>query len=196
MLLDAEDEPSEIVGRKERLACAAPHDRRGDPRRFRLFAVAREHVFDVVLIPAVHDVRRRDPKSWVGSHVQRSFRPKAETAPAVRELDRRKPEIENDAVELVEAVTAGQDVANREVSLREYGAIAEPFEDAPRLRERCGIDIEPEKAAIRRAPVEDGLCVPSPTDRAVEEAATFAGIKLGEYFGQKNRLMKPPCPVI
>ena len=32
----------------------------------------------------------------------------------------------------------------------------------------------------------------SPTDRAVEEAATFAGIKLGEYFGQKNRLMKPP----
>jgi len=34
--------------------------------------------------------------------------------------------------------------------------------------------------------------VASPTDRAVEEAATFAGIKLGEYFGQKNRLMKPP----
>jgi hypothetical protein len=32
----------------------------------------------------------------------------------------------------------------------------------------------------------------SPTDRAIEEAAIFAGIKLGEYFGQENRLMKPP----
>ena len=29
-------------------------------------------------------------------------------------------------------------------------------------------------------------------DRAVEEAATLAGMKLGEYFGQKNRLMRPP----
>ena len=33
-------------------------------------------------------------------------------------------------------------------------------------------------------------------DRAVEKAATFAGIKLGEYFGQENRLMKPPIGVI
>jgi len=29
-------------------------------------------------------------------------------------------------------------------------------------------------------------------DRAIEKAATFAGIKLGEYLGQENRLMKPP----
>ena len=29
-------------------------------------------------------------------------------------------------------------------------------------------------------------------DRAVEEAATFAGSKLGEYLGQENRLMSPP----
>jgi hypothetical protein len=33
----------------------------------------------------------------------------------------------------------------------------------------------------------------SPTaHRAVEEAATFAGSKLGEYLGQENRLMSPP----
>jgi len=31
--------------------------------------------------------------------------------------------------------------------------------------------------------------VASRADRAVEIAAIFAGIKLGEYFGQKNRLM-------
>ncbi len=93
-------------------------------------------------------------------------------------------------------MTAGQDVANREVSLREYGAVAEAFEDSARFRERCGVDVEPEKAAIRRATVEDGFGMPSPTDRAVEEAATFARIKLGEYFGQENRLMKLPCSVV
>jgi hypothetical protein len=76
--------------------------------------------------------------------------------------------------------------------LSEEGAIAESFEDAPCRGERCRIDVEPEEAAIRRAAVEDGFSMPSPTDRAVEEAATFAGIKLGEYFGQKNRLMDPP----
>ena len=93
-------------------------------------------------------------------------------------------------------MTLGQDIANREVALSERGAIAEALEDAARLGERCGIDVETEKAAIRRAAVEDGFGMPSPTDRAVEEAATFAGIKLGEYFGQKNRLMNPPCPVV
>jgi hypothetical protein len=76
--------------------------------------------------------------------------------------------------------------------LSENGAVAEPGEDAPRLFERCGIDVEAEEAARRRGAVEDRFSVSSPTDRAVEEAATFAGIKLGEYFGQKNRLMQPP----
>ena len=192
LLLHTEHESSEVVCREERLARTAAHDRGGYARRFGLLAVAREDVAKVVLIPAVHDVRRRDGESWIGAHVQRSFRAKAEAPLRVRELDRREAKIEKDAVELVEAVTAGQDVAKREVALSEDGAVAEAREDAVRLCERCGIDVEPEKAAIRRAPIEDGFGMPSPTDRAVEKAATFAGIKLGEYFGQKNRLMKPP----
>ena len=89
----------------------------------------------------------------------------------------------------------GQDVAKREVALSEYGAIAESSKDAPRLCERRGIDVEAEEAAGRRDAVEDRFRVSSPTDRAVEEAATFAGIKLGEYFGQKNRLMQPPSSI-
>jgi len=93
-------------------------------------------------------------------------------------------------------VTPGHDVRKREVAPNEYRAFSEPGKDALRLFERLGIDIEPEKAAGRRAAIEDGLSVASPTDRAVEEAASFAGIKLGEYFGQKNRLMKPPSAVI
>ena len=39
--------------------------------------------------------------------------------------------------------------------------------------------------------------MPTRADRAIEKAATFAGIKLGEYFGQKNRVVNTPtwgCP--
>ena len=88
---------------------------------------------------------------------------------------------------------ARHDVANREVRANENGAFSEPGKDMPRLGERQWVDVEPEKSAGRRGPLEDGLGVASRADRTVEEAATFAGIKLGEYFGQENRLMKPPA---
>jgi hypothetical protein len=94
---------------------------------------------------------------------------------------------------LIEAVLAGHDVAKREVGANESGSLSEPGKDTPRFRERCGIDVETENAAGRRGPLEDGLGVASRADRAVEEATTFAGIKLGEYFGQENRLMEPPA---
>jgi len=89
-------------------------------------------------------------------------------------------------------VLAGHDVANREIGADEDGARTEPREDPPGLGEGGGVDVETEEAAGGRGAVEDRLRMTSPTDRAIEEAATFAGIKLGEYFGQQNRLMKEP----
>lgn len=74
----------------------------------------------------------------------------------------------------------------------EYGAIAEARQLPSRDRESRRVDVETEKAAIRRGAVEEGASVSPTADRAVEEAATFAGSKFGEYFGQKNRLMNPP----
>jgi len=94
---------------------------------------------------------------------------------------------------LIKAVLAGHDVAKREVRANESDPISEPGKDTPRLVKRLGIDVESENSAGRRGPLEDGLGVASRADRAVEEAAIFAGIKLGEYFGQENRLMKPPA---
>lgn len=87
---------------------------------------------------------------------------------------------------------AGHVVENREVGVDEYGTIAEARQLPSRDRESRRVDVEPEKAAIRRSSVEEGASVSPTADRAVEEAATFAGSKLGEYFGQKNRLMNPP----
>ena len=89
-------------------------------------------------------------------------------------------------------MTGGHDVAKREVRADKDGPLTETGKGVSRRDQRCRVDVEPEESAGRRGPLEDALGVASRTDRAVQEAATFAGIKLGEYFGQKNRLMKPP----
>jgi hypothetical protein len=188
----AEDDAAEVIGGEERLARTPAHDGGGDATGLGLLAVAREDVAQVFLLPAVHDVGRRSFEPRVRAHVQGSCRAEAEATRRIGELNGREAEIEKDTVDLVEAAFAGHDVEKREVALCEYGALSEPGKDAPRLCERCGIDIETEEAAGRRGAVEDRFGMSSPTDRAIEEAATFAGIKLGEYFGQENRLMQPP----
>jgi hypothetical protein len=195
--LHAEDETTEIVGRHEWLACTPPHDGRSDAAGLRLLAELGEDATQLDLTPGVHDVRRRDAASvWIGAHVQRACGAKAEAALSVGELDRREAEVEKDPLERDEVVLPCHVVENREVGADEGRPIAESRENATSFGESCRIDIKPEKAAGRRGPLEDGLGMASRTDRAVEEAATFAGIKLGEYFGQKNRLMKPPTFIV
>ena len=191
--LHAEDETTEIVGLHERLAGAPAHDGRRDAAGLRLFAVCPKDITQRVLSPAVHDVcRRSDACVWVGAHVQRAFRAKAEASLRVGELDRREAEIEEDAVERNELVLAGHVVTKREARADEDRAIAEPREDAAGFGQGRGVDVEAEETTGRTGPLEDGFGVATRADGAVEKAAIFAGIKLGEYFGQKNRLMKPP----
>ena len=87
---------------------------------------------------------------------------------------------------------AGHVVTKREVRSDEEGAIAETGE-LPRCGgKRLGIAVDPEEPSARPASLEDGRGVASGADRPVEVTATFVGIKLGEYLGQKNRLMNPP----
>ena len=87
---------------------------------------------------------------------------------------------------------AGHVVEKREVGVDEDGATAEARQLPSRDRKSRRVDVEPEKPAIRRGAVEEGTGVSPTADRAVEEAATFSGSKLGEYFGHENRLVRPP----
>ena len=192
LLFHAEHEATEVIRGEERLTRATAHDGRRDATGLRLLAVLGEDAAQLDLIPGVHDVGRRPAKVWVGAHVQRAFRAKAEASLRVGELERREPEIEECAIETLEAALAGHDVANREVGPNEYGPVSEPGKDTPRFIERCGVDVQTDETAGRSGPLEDGLGVASRSDRAVEEAASFAGTKFGENFGQENRLMKPP----
>jgi hypothetical protein len=192
LCLHARDEPTEVVRRKERLARAAAHDRGSDATRLGLLAELAERTAQLALVPAVHYVCRRDAEVRVGAHVQWAFRAKAEASPLVSELERGETEVKEDAVERREAVARGHDVEKREVGSDEDRALSEPCENAARFAECCGIDIETDEAPARADAFEDGFRVATGSQRAVEKAATFAGIKLGEYFGQENRLMKPP----
>ncbi len=194
--LHTRDEAAQIVSRKERLRRAAARDRGSDATRLGLPAELAECAAQLALVPTVHYVCRRDAEVWVGAHVQRAFCAKAEASPLVCELERGETEVEEDPVEWRETVLAGHDVEKREVGADEDRAVAETCEDATSLCECRGIDIETDEAPARAGPFEDGLRMATRSDRPVEKAATFTGIKLGEYFGQENRLMKPPIGVI
>jgi hypothetical protein len=192
LCLHARYESAEIVRGEERLARAATHDRGGDTTRLGLLAELAERAAQLALVPAVHDVGRRDAEVRIGAHVQWSFGAKAEAPPLVRELERGKTEVEEDAVERREAVARCHVVEKREVGADQDRALAETCEDAAGFVERCGIDIQADEPPARSRALEDGFGVAARSDRAVEKAATFAGIKLGEYFGQENRLMRTP----
>lgn len=190
--LHARDEAAKVIGREEWLTRTAARDGRRDTTRLGLLAELAERAAQLALVPAVHDVCRRDAEVRVGAHVQWAFRAKAEASPLVCELERGETEVEDDPVERRETVLAGHDVEKREVRADEDRALAETGEDATGFGECRRIDIEADEATTRAAAFEDGLRVATRSDRAVEKAATLAGIKLGEYFGQENRLMKPP----
>jgi len=190
------DESAKLIGAHEARLRAPTRDRARDARGLGLLAVLGKDPTQLRLGPAVHDVGRRDAKVRVGTHVQRASRAKAEAPLFVGELDRREPEIQDDAVDRSEAVLAGHVVANREVRANEDRAVAEALELSTRCDESARVDIETEDTSTRRAALEDRGGVAARTDRAVEIAASFAGIKLGEYFGQKNRLMKLSFPNI
>ena len=193
--LHARDEAAEVVCRKEWLGRTPARDRGRDTTRLGLLAELAECAAQLALVPAVHDVCRRDAEVRVGAHVQRAFCAKAEASPLVCELERGETEVQEDPVEWRETVLAGHDVEKREVGADQDRALTEAFEDAASFCERGGIDIETDEAPARAGPFEDGLGVATRADRPVEKAATFAGIKLGEYFGQENRLMKPPVAI-
>jgi hypothetical protein len=189
LCLHSRDEAAEIVSREERLSDPATHDGGGDTTSLGLLAELAECAAQLTLVPAVHDVGRRDAEVRVGAHVQWAFRAKAEASPLICELERGETEIEEDAIERRQAVARGHDVEKREVGSDEDDALTEPCENAAGFGECRGVDIETDEAPVRASAFEDGLCVAARSHRAIEKVATFAGIKLGEYFGQENRLV-------
>src|SRR5207249_4685304 len=81
-------------------------------------------------------------------------------------------------VERRETVLAGHDVEKREVRANEDRALTESGEDTTSFGERGGVDIEADELAGAAGAFQDGLRVAADSDRAIEKAATFAGMEV------------------
>ena len=188
--LHAGDETAEIVGCPERRFDTATDDRSRDARRLRLFAVLGEDASKVLFSPAVHDVGRRLAKIRIGTHVQGASGAEAEAPVVVGQLDGRETEIQEDAVEWGEGVLAGDFVEMSEVAASEDRAIAEARELSRGDGERCGITVESKELSVGRGRVEDCRGMAAGADGSVEIATSSTRIKLGEYIGDENWLMR------
>jgi hypothetical protein len=188
--LHASDETAEVVGRLEGRFDAATDDRSRDARRLRLLAVLGEDATKVLFSPSVHDVGRRLAKIRIGTHVQLAWGTEAEAPVVVGQLDGREAEVQEDAVEWSEAALAGDFVELSEVAASEDRAIAEARELSRSDGERGGIAVESKELSVGRGGVEDGRGMAAGADRPVEVATASTRIKLGEYVGDENRLMR------
>ena len=81
---------------------------------------------------------------------------------------RRDAEIEEHAVDAVDAerVEHGAQIAERGV--HELNALAEARQASARRADRVGVAVEPDQLAAGRAPIQDRLGVPRAPDRSID----------------------------
>src|SRR5205085_11895146 len=113
----------------------------------------------------------------IGSHIERTLRAEAEATRIVGQLERREPEIEEDAVTTEKVMRVRHLVASREVGSNEYRAFAERSEPLTCDAERVRIDVEPEKTAVWRRALEDGRRVATAAHCAIEETTSASGLE-------------------
>ena len=103
----------------------------------------------VALAEFVDDLPCRLTARGVEAHVQRAGRPEAESALAVGELIGREPEVEQDAIGLLETSLLRDFAKLFEVGLAQRGAGAELGQPLTCPGDGRPIGVEPEQAAIR-----------------------------------------------
>jgi hypothetical protein len=133
------DRFDQVGGCLNRLIGSAKHDRVGNGPAGGLFAELEKQIGQVPLVKLGKEIGRGDILRRVKSHVERSVGLEAESAAAIGQLIRRKPEIEQDAVDPLDAELI-QD-------FRQLG-IAGLFQDAARIVQDFGRLSEHHRVAI------------------------------------------------
>ena len=106
----------------------------------------------------------------------------------VGELERAQAEVQEDAVDGPEAGLRRDLAEGPEVRLPQDEPVAEPGEPLPHPRDRGGVGVEPEDAAVRAGGFQDPLGVPTAADGAVDVEA--AGAR-GEHLDDLLREHRP-----
>ena len=151
------------------------HHGLGDAPGVTFFAVLHQDLGQVVLAPAVDDLRGRQFLAIVEPHVERPVEAVAEPAQRIVDRQGRKTQIEKRRVNRPE-VTGEEDPLGVPVVLADkHGARTETFEMSPGRFKRRFVKIEPQQSAVRRRPFEDRRSVTAGADRAIDDV--IAGLK-------------------
>jgi hypothetical protein len=164
----------------EGLSCAAQDDGPGNRAAGQLFTVLEEQVRQVVFVEGCEQFGRRRSLRCVKPHVERTIGLKAKAAAAIGQLIRRKPKVEQDAVDPLDAELIED--------FRQLG-IAGLFQDATRIVEDLGRLIEHHRVSIESNQFsggtevfEENSAVTASSDRAIHHDQSRRNLKVLNDF--------------
>jgi hypothetical protein len=162
-----------------RLRLPPSHDRPGDPGCEPLLAVLAQDPHEVALVVGVEDVGRRDAARLVHPHVQRRVLGVGEAALRLVELQRRHPEVHEDALDGAVRVLV-DDVGDLVVhGVHRHEPVAEPLETRRGQGERLEVAVDAEDPGGGHL-LEHGLGVAAHPERAVHQDAARCGQRGGQ----------------
>src|SRR5439155_18524798 len=173
---DASHERRQLLGGADRGAPARFDEAGRDPARERLLAVAPEQRGQLVLVKRRQQLERRHAAARVEAHVERATRPDPEATFRVGELEARQPEVEEAAIDRVEALLGRYRCELAEFRLAEAESITEPWaETGPDPGDGRLVGVETEEAAIRIGGLDDAFGVAPAAQRGVDLATARRG---------------------
>jgi hypothetical protein len=126
----------------------------------------------------------------VHAHVERAALPEREPALGAIELRRRDAEIDQEPVDGEDAEVGEHLPCPREGGVDQRHPVAERLQHQARGRQRVPVAVEPDQAAVRRGPFQDGAGVATQADGRVAVATAGPRLQPPEHLLQQDRHMR------
>ena len=181
----AGDDPGELCGG---LYGTGPHDGPGDPLGVAFLPVFPQDLGDLPLGPAVDDLVGGEGLGRVHPHVQGAFHRETEAPLRVIELERGHPQIEEDAIHLIDPLFAEYLLEMAEVALDQAASFPETGEPLAGHLEGIGVPIDPDEL---RSPFEDRLGMAPGPHRGIDDKLSRPGFQKAEDLFHHHRLVQP-----
>jgi hypothetical protein len=162
------DERGQLIGRLDRRSLALRDDGPGDAPRKGLLTIRPQDARKFALVEITEEVRGRATATGVEAQVERPAGAEAEAPVVIGELEGAQSEVEEDAVDGLEAGGRGDLVELFEVRLSKRYPLAERRQADLASGDGRLIGIQSEQAAIRRIRLQDPDGVPSTAERGID----------------------------
>ena len=146
-----------------------------------LFAVAPDQVGQLALREGIHQIARRNALLRIEAHVERALVTEGEPAFRLIELERRQPEIEQDAVERHDSSLSGNGGEIGEVGADRDEALGDGWVLSQRTCavDRGGIGVEGENGPVRRRSLEQRPGMTAAAEGAVQVSPAWSRLQCG-----------------